>query len=233
MEVKLLHSNLEIRNFLVTLKLFLNAKCSLSLWSKLTIGDKKFKKPHLKEKSLWIIGKRNFKFEKVHWIQSGVCKFKRIYSLWICSSWHFCSKNAFFWLGLLWPQSHLTTGHLTTDFWPLQDFVTYDHSDIWPRDIWPQVTFDRKWHLTAGHLTASDIWPRDIWPQWHLTAGFWPASKIRKTWQQETFDCGTFDRQWRLTAGHLTAVTFDRGIFDRQPRLEKMPWSNVTSVKIF
>ena len=31
----LLQSNLVIRNFLVTLKLFLNAKCSLSLWSKL------------------------------------------------------------------------------------------------------------------------------------------------------------------------------------------------------
>ena len=30
-----LQSNLVIRNFLVTLKLFLNAKCSLSLWSKL------------------------------------------------------------------------------------------------------------------------------------------------------------------------------------------------------
>ena len=33
----LVQSNLVIRNFLVTLKLFLNAKCSLSLWSKLTI----------------------------------------------------------------------------------------------------------------------------------------------------------------------------------------------------
>ena len=36
------HSNLVIRNFLVTLKLFLNAKCSLSLWSKLTIGHRKW-----------------------------------------------------------------------------------------------------------------------------------------------------------------------------------------------
>ena len=153
----------------------------------------------------------------------------------------------------------------------LSDWVSYDHSLIWPRDIWPRTfdhfkilwhlttvtfdrrTFDRKWHLTAGHLTASDIWPRDIWPQWHLTAGhlttvtfdrgtfdrgtfdhgtfdrsdiwprdFGPATKIRKTWPQVTFDRGTFDRQWRLTAGRLTAVTFDRGIFDQQPRLEKL-----------
>ena len=34
--------NLVIRNFLVTLKLFLNAKCSLFLWSKLTIGHGKW-----------------------------------------------------------------------------------------------------------------------------------------------------------------------------------------------
>ena len=34
-------SNLVIRNFLVILKLFLNAKCSLSLWSKLTSGHGK------------------------------------------------------------------------------------------------------------------------------------------------------------------------------------------------
>ena len=37
----LLQSNLVIRNFLVTLKLFINTKCSLSLWSKLTIGHGK------------------------------------------------------------------------------------------------------------------------------------------------------------------------------------------------
>ena len=37
-----MQSNLVIRNFLVTLKLFLNAKCSLSLWSKLTIGHRKW-----------------------------------------------------------------------------------------------------------------------------------------------------------------------------------------------
>ena len=37
-----IQSNLEIRNFLVTLKLFLNAKCSLPSWSKLTIGDEKW-----------------------------------------------------------------------------------------------------------------------------------------------------------------------------------------------
>ena len=35
-------SNSVIRNFLVTLKLFLIAKCSLSLWSKLTIGHGKW-----------------------------------------------------------------------------------------------------------------------------------------------------------------------------------------------
>ena len=35
-------SNLAIRNFSVTLKLFLNAKCSLSLWSKLAFGRKKW-----------------------------------------------------------------------------------------------------------------------------------------------------------------------------------------------
>ena len=33
------------------------------------------------------------------------------------------------WLGLLWPQSHLTTGHLT--------------ADVWPQDNKPQGTFDR------------------------------------------------------------------------------------------
>ena len=38
----IVQSNLVIRNFLVTLKLFLNAKCSLSLWSKLTIGHGKW-----------------------------------------------------------------------------------------------------------------------------------------------------------------------------------------------
>ena len=38
----LLQLNLVIRNFSVTLKLFLNAKCSLSLWSKLTIGHGKW-----------------------------------------------------------------------------------------------------------------------------------------------------------------------------------------------
>ena len=41
---------------------------------------------------------------------------------------------------------HLTARHLTA--------VTFDHR-----------TFDRKWHLTAGHLTASEIWLRDVWPQ--------------------------------------------------------------------
>ena len=35
-------SNLVIRNFLVTLKLFLNAKSSLSLWSKLAFGHRKW-----------------------------------------------------------------------------------------------------------------------------------------------------------------------------------------------
>ena len=35
-------SNLVIRNFLVNLKLFLNAKCSLSLWSKLAFGHGKW-----------------------------------------------------------------------------------------------------------------------------------------------------------------------------------------------
>ena len=38
----LIQSNLVIRNFLVTLKLFLNAKCSLSLWSKWQIGHGKW-----------------------------------------------------------------------------------------------------------------------------------------------------------------------------------------------
>ena len=37
-----IQSKLVIRNFLVTLKLFLDAKCSLSLWSKLTIGHGKW-----------------------------------------------------------------------------------------------------------------------------------------------------------------------------------------------
>ena len=61
---------------------------------------------------------------------------------------------------------------------------------------------------------------------------FGPESKIRKTWPQETFDRGTFDRKWRLTAGHLTTVTFDHGIFDLQPRLEKVDckW-HLTAVK--
>ena len=102
------------------------------------------------------------------------------------------------WLGLLWPQSLLTMGHLTTDFWPQ---VTFDRGTFdrkWHLTAGPltagrlttghltAVTFnrgildrqprleklDRKWHLTAGPLTASDVWPRDVWPQWHLTAGF-------------------------------------------------------------
>jgi hypothetical protein len=38
----LIQSNLAIRNFLVALKLFLNAKCSLSLWSKWQIGHRKW-----------------------------------------------------------------------------------------------------------------------------------------------------------------------------------------------
>ena len=38
----LIQSNLVIRNFLVTLKLFLNAKCSLSLWSKWQIDHGKW-----------------------------------------------------------------------------------------------------------------------------------------------------------------------------------------------
>ena len=37
-----MQSNLVIRNFLVTLKLFLNAKCSLFLWSKLAFGHGKW-----------------------------------------------------------------------------------------------------------------------------------------------------------------------------------------------
>ena len=96
----------------------------------------------------------------------------------------------------------------------MKDWVSYDHSLIWPQDIWPRTfdrrTINRKGHLTAERgndirpqgtfdhrgpmwrLTAADIWPRDIWPQWHLTAG------------------------------HLTAVTFDHGILDRQPRLENL-----------
>ena len=39
---KLIQSNLAIRNFLVALKLFLNAKSSLSLWSKWQIGHRKW-----------------------------------------------------------------------------------------------------------------------------------------------------------------------------------------------
>ena len=35
-------SNLAIRNFLVTLKLFLNTKCSLSIWSKSAFGHSKW-----------------------------------------------------------------------------------------------------------------------------------------------------------------------------------------------
>jgi hypothetical protein len=38
----IVQSNLAIRNFLVALKLFLNAKCFLSLWSKLQIGRGKW-----------------------------------------------------------------------------------------------------------------------------------------------------------------------------------------------
>ena len=38
----IVQSNLVIRNLLVPLKLFLNTKCSLSLWSKLTIGHGKW-----------------------------------------------------------------------------------------------------------------------------------------------------------------------------------------------
>ena len=38
----LVQSNLVIRNFLVTLKLFLNTKCFLSLWSKLAFGHRKW-----------------------------------------------------------------------------------------------------------------------------------------------------------------------------------------------
>ena len=38
----MIQSNLAIRNFSVTLKLFLNAKCSLSLWSKLAFGRGKW-----------------------------------------------------------------------------------------------------------------------------------------------------------------------------------------------
>ena len=38
----ILQSNLAIRNFLVALKLFLNAKSSLSLWSKWQIGHRKW-----------------------------------------------------------------------------------------------------------------------------------------------------------------------------------------------
>ena len=38
----IVQSNLAIRNFLVTLKLFLNAKSSLSLWSKWQIGRRKW-----------------------------------------------------------------------------------------------------------------------------------------------------------------------------------------------
>ena len=37
-----IQSNFVIRNFLVTLKLFPNAKCSLSLWSKLAICHRKW-----------------------------------------------------------------------------------------------------------------------------------------------------------------------------------------------
>ena len=41
-KAKLAQSNLVIRNFLVTLKLFFNTKCFLSLWSKLTISHWKW-----------------------------------------------------------------------------------------------------------------------------------------------------------------------------------------------
>ena len=140
------------------------------------------------------------------------------------------------------------TLNICTAIKPLWDWISYDHSLIWPRDIWPRTfdhpkilwhltavtldrgTFDRKWHLTAGHLTASDIWPRDIWPQWHLTAGRLTASDIwpRDIWPRDIWPRDIWPRdiwpQWHLTAGHLTAsdiwprdvwpqVTFDRGIF--------------------
>ena len=100
---------------------------------------------------------------------------------------------------------HWTTGQKTTnDIWPPRRKWYWTTGDIWPQKAYmtfdrkwhltaghlTTVTFDHKWHLTAGHLTAvtfdhSDIWPRDIWPQ-------------------VTFDRGTFDRKWHLTAGFLT-----------------------------
>ena len=125
------------------------------------------------------------------------------------------------WLGLLWPQSLLTMGHLTTDFWPQ---VTFDRG-----------TFDRNRHFTAGHLTAvtldretfdcrtfdqSDIWPHifdrgTFDRKWHLTVGFLTSNQYLKNlticdiwpqdiWPQVTFDHGTFDHKWHLTAGFLT-----------------------------
>ena len=42
MKIWILQSNLVIRNFLVTLKMFLKVKCSLSLWSKLLFGHVKW-----------------------------------------------------------------------------------------------------------------------------------------------------------------------------------------------
>ena len=130
----------------------------------------------------------------------------------------------------------LPLAHVKTHCAFIIDWVSYDHSLIWPQDIWPRtfdhfkilwhmttvtfdhVTFDRKWHLTA-----SDIWPRDIWPQVTFDRGTFDRSDIwpRDIWPQWHLTAGRLTAG-RLTTGHLTAVTFDRGILDRQPRLEKL-----------
>ena len=64
------------------------------------------------------------------------------------------------------------------------DWISYDHSLIWPQDIWLR-TFDRRTINRNGHLTAeggNDSWPQGIFDRtrsmWHLTAWRLTASDI-------------------------------------------------------
>ena len=83
-----LQSNLAIRNFLVALKLFLNANCSLSLWSKWQIGHGK-----------WFLNTNKFlikpfliaKFD-YHGLQALILKRKSVHSNFL-GACHWCQNN--------------------------------------------------------------------------------------------------------------------------------------------
>ena len=160
--------NLGIRNFLVTLNLFLNTKCSLSFWSKLTIGHGK-----------WYLNTNLF-FIKTFLITKFDCT--------TMSAFVGAKYLGFPPLGLhlIWSRTHSVPGHLVPHNWsPWAN----SPGSFGPHGKWSPRQFvhkNKQYRLIWSPWTngPQDNWSRwTIGPKnllvfffpilWHLVVNFW------------------------------------------------------------